>query len=73
MLIHEGNTGIPWVPKGPLRISENVILLVPGVKTKQPNTKQTPGLRSPDQLLGELLSPEGKTFKPPTPPLGLEE
>lgn len=75
MLIHKGNTGIPWVPKGPLRISDHVILLDPGVKTKQHNTKQSPGLRRPDQLLGELLSPEGKTFNsPPQPPqLGLEK
>lgn len=54
MLIHTGNPGIPWVPKGPLRRSDNVVLLVPGVKTKHHNTKQIQGLQRPDQLLGEL-------------------
>lgn len=49
MLIHKGDTGIPWVPKGPLRISDckkkkrisdNVVLLAPGGKTTQQDTRQ---------------------------------
>ena len=50
------------MPKGTLRLSDKVVLLGPGGNTTQRNANY--GLRKPEQLLGELLSPKGKMSTP---------